>query len=229
MADLKLSTKRVQIDKANASIVLVLGITSFIVVSSLIFCKALLAQRSYQSKVIKAQNVAKDQLKQNIDNLSALKAQYQAFADQAQNVIGGSSTGTGDHDGDNARIILDALPSKYDFPALATSLDKLLTNSGVKVTAINGTDDEIAQSNNSSTDPVDIPFTLSVTGSYAGVKNFIGLLEHSIRPIKVKNVVFAGSENDLTVTVSASTSYRPAKILNIQEQEVRPWSKKMLP
>lgn len=222
MADLKISTKRLQIDKANATVVAVVGIAAFVVVSSLIFSKALLDQRSYQSKVIAAQNKAKKQLEENIENVSSLKAQYQAFADQAQNIIGGSSTGTGDRDGDNARIILDALPSKYDFPALATSLDKLLANSGVKITAITGTDDEVAQSQNNSQEPVEIPFTLGVSGPYPSIKNFIDLLERSIRPIKVKTVNFSGKESELTATINGITYYRPAKTLNVQQQEVKP-------
>ncbi len=222
MANLQNTTKRLQIDKANATIVLVVGITAFIVVSSLIFCKALLAQRSYQSKVIKAQNTAKKQLKEDLDSVSTLKVQYQAFADQAQNIIGGSSGGTGDHDGDNARIVLDALPSKYDFPALATSIDKLLTNSGIKVNSITGSDDEVAQSQSVATEPVEIPISLGVSGSYASVKNFVSLLERSIRPIQVKTVTFSGNETDLSVSVTASTSYRPAKTLNIKEEVVKP-------
>ena len=222
MANLKISSKQLQIDKANTTMVVVVGIASFVIISSLVFCKALLAQRSYQSKVIKAQNIAKDQLKENIDNVGSLKVQYQAFADQAQNVMGGSSTGSGDRDGDNARIILDALPSKYDFPALATSLDKLFANSGSKVANITGTDDEITQSKNISDQPVPIPFTLGTSGSYDSIKNFINLFERSIRPLKIETIAFSGKESELTVTVTGSTYYRPAKILSIKQEDVKP-------
>lgn len=222
MADIKLSSKRIQIDKANATVVAVVGIAAFVIVASLVFSRALLVQRSYQSKVISAQNKAKKQLKENIDNVSSLKTQYQAFADQAQNIIGGSSKGSGDHDGDNAKIVLDALPSKYDFPALATSLDKMLSSSGAKVTAITGTDDEVAQNQNSSTQTVEIPFTATVEGSYQAIQSTINLLEKSIRPFKMTTFEISGSDNDLTAAISASTYYQPAKTLNIKQQEVKP-------
>ncbi len=222
MADLKLSSKRLQIDKANASIVVIVAVSSFIIVSSLIFCRSLLTRRSYQSKVIKTQNVAKDQLKENLDSVNSVKAQYQAFADQTQNIIGGNSTGSGDHDGDNARIVLDALPSKYDFPALATSLEKVISKSGVKITTITGTDDEVLQSQNNTDQSVEIPVLVTVSGSYEATKNFVNLMERSIRPMKIKTIAFSGKDSDLTTTVNLITYYRPAKTLNIKLEDVKP-------
>ena len=216
MADLKISTKRLQIGKANATIIAAVGIASFVTVSSLMFCKVLLSQRAYQSKIISAQNKAKKQLKANIDSVNTLKVQYKAFAETPDNIIGGSAAGSGDRDGDNPRIVLDALPSKYDFPALATSMEKLITPTGVKIVSITGSDDEVAQSKNSQQTPVEIPISFSVSGSYTSIKSFVDAIEKSIRPIKVKTVSLSGNDGNLSVNVTGTTYYRPAKTLDIK-------------
>jgi hypothetical protein len=151
MASLNFSTKRLQINKASATMVLPLTIASFITVFSLVATRALLSQRSYQSRVISEKEKAKKQLKENIVEVEKLRAQYKGFADAPTNVLGGDPRGAGEKDGDNARIVLDALPSKYDFPALATSLEKLLTNGGYKIESIAGSDDELNQQTNAFT------------------------------------------------------------------------------
>lgn len=221
MAGSPFSTKRIQINKATTTMVTVIAGAAFVTVSSLMFCRALLSQRSYQSRVISAQEKARDQLKANIDSVSSLKTQYKAFVDQTQNVLGGNPSGTGDRDGDNARIILDALPSKYDFPALATSLEKILQDGRFSVDAISGSDDEVAQSQNNSSQPVEMPFTLAITGSYPSVQSFVATLEKSIRPIKINTLGLSGEDADLKITVEALTYYQPAKTLNISTQEVK--------
>src|SRR5574338_279847 len=113
--NLHISTKRILIDKANSTIVLAVGIAAFLTVFSMVSSKALLSRRAYQSKVIELQEKARDQLNAN----------YQAFVDRPENIIQGSSTGKGERDGDNAKIVLDALPSVYDFPGLTSSLEKI--------------------------------------------------------------------------------------------------------
>ena len=42
------------------------------------------------------------------------------------------------NDGDNGKIVPRCMPGQYDFPALATSLTKLLSGQGVKIQSISG-------------------------------------------------------------------------------------------
>jgi hypothetical protein len=139
------STKRVQIDKANSTIVVAVGVAAFAVAFSLVSAKSLLARQSYQNKVITAREKARDQLQTNIDAVDDLKVKYTEFVNRQENIIKGMSTGSGERDGDNARIILDALPSKYDFPALVSSLEKILVDRSYTIQTIGGIDDEAAQ------------------------------------------------------------------------------------
>ncbi len=218
------STKRVQIDRAKAVMVGTIAGAVFIVVFSLVASKALLSQRSYQSRVIKEQEKAVKQLRDNIKNVDQLATSYKQFVNQPTNVLGGNTAGQGDRDGDNAKIILDALPSKYDFPAVATSLEKILIDRKFKITNIIGTDDEVAQFSAQSTstpEPVEIPFGFTVTGSYDSVQALMDILQRSIRPINVQKITLEGTNNSIDLNLTALTYYLPEKQLNFPTKDVK--------
>jgi hypothetical protein len=224
MAKAALTTKRALIDKANSTIVLVTGIAAFVFVFSLVSSKTLVSQATYQNRVIGAKRDARDRLKDDITAGKQLSDSFTTFNSSPQNVLGGSSTGTGAKDGDNAAIVLDALPSSYDFPALVTSLEKIIGNSGAKIGNISGTDDEVAQSTNTSSTsptPVAMPFQLSVTGNYQKIQKLIDEFEHSIRPFNIQTLQISGDQKDLTLSLTAQTYYQPAKSLNIRREVVK--------
>jgi hypothetical protein len=218
------SAKRMMIDKANARIVAYVSVAAFILVFSLVATKTLVSQGAYQNRVIGVKRKAVDQLKADITATGQLKVAYDAFNSTPQNVLGGNPDGIGEQDGSNAKIVLDALPSSYDFPGLTTSLESLLGGQKVKITSIAGTDDEVAQSTNQSSatpTPVAIPFTTVTEGSYKDAQNVISAYEHSIRPMQVQKLDMSGDDGNLTLTVTAQTFYQPAKSLNINKQVVK--------
>lgn len=217
------SSKRVQIDKANAKMVGAIAGTAFVVVFCLFASKALLDQRSYQSRVISAKTDAVEQLKSNIDAAKTLVTSYTEFVSRPTNALGGNPSGTGPNDGDNAKIVLDALPSKYDFPALATSLEKLLTGQGATLNSITGTDDEVNQQDTASPNPeaIEIPFQASITGSYDSVVKTINDLQRSIRPIQIQTLSFNAVSGEIQVSINARTYYQPEKSLTITTKEIK--------
>jgi len=219
------STKRALIDKANTRTVIYVSVAAAILVFSVVATKTLISQAGYQNRVISAKRAAVNQLKSDITATAQLKSAYTAFTNTPQNAIGGDPNGTGAQDGNNAKIVLDALPSSYDFPGLATSLEDLLTaQNGVTIQSISGTDDELAQgTDQSSSDPQPspIPFSVSVSGNYSSMQGVINTFENSIRPIQVQTLELSGSEPNLTMTVSAQTYYQPAKSLNFTQKVVR--------
>ncbi|HUS25762.1 MAG TPA: hypothetical protein VMY99_00245 [Nevskiaceae bacterium] len=224
MAKTASSTKRTLITQANKNMVVATGIAAFVVVFSLVASKALLSQAAYQNRVINAKKTAVKQLKDDLGARDSLVNSYKAFVGTSQNVLGGSPTGTGDQDGDNAKLMLDALPSKYDFPALATTLEKILTSQNLQIVSISGTDDEIAQGvaqTNGSPQPVPMPFQIQVSGSYQSIQSLVDLFERSIRPFQVQKVSFGGSESAMTLSVDAQTFYQPEKGLNITTKVVK--------
>ncbi len=225
MAAVDLKTKRVQIDKANLTVVVAVTVAAFVTIFSLVAIKSLVTQRNYQAKVISARETARDQLEKNIDSADKLTESYKQFVSSTANVIGGSAAGSGERDGDNARIVLDALPSKYDFPALATSLEKLIKSQGLAIQSIVGTDDEVNQSGVAD-DPtpaaVEMPFKVTVAGDYASTQKLIGVLEKSIRPFVMNQLVLDADENGaILMTIDAKTFYQPEKSLNIKSEVIK--------
>jgi hypothetical protein len=221
----RFSMKQLQIDKATAQIIAYTAVASAVLVFTLFSVNTLLSQRSYQAKVIAQKEVAKKQLVANVSAKEKLVTAYKQFVGRQENVIGGNSTGNGQNDGDNARIILDALPSKYDFPALTTSIEKLLADSatGVQIQSITGTDDEVNQAETTVTTPVpvEIPFQLSVSGSYTSLEALSKGFERSIRPFNVTSLSISGSDSSLRLDMSAKTYYQPEKKVNIEQKVVK--------
>ena len=223
MNGIKLGGKRAMIDKANASMLAIIGVTSFLVTFSLISCRALLSQGGYQGRVIKAKDTALKQLKENNKNISSLVSSYKTFANGPVNILGANPSGSGPLDGDNPKIVLDALPSKYDFPGLISGLGKLLAQGGYKTDSIGGTDDEVAQQDSGSDkpQPVEIPFPLTITTDYDGAHKLLLDLERSIRPIYVNQATFTASGSNVTVSLSAKTFYLPEKTLKISSKVIK--------
>jgi hypothetical protein len=123
MAKIGVSSKHLAINKANAQIVGIVAAAAFISIFCLVASKAVLSQNSYNARVISAKEKAHKQLQNNLKAVNNLTISYKAFDETATNVIGGTAGGTGDNDGSNSKIIIDALPSAYDFPALTSSLE----------------------------------------------------------------------------------------------------------
>src|SRR4051812_405506 len=106
MARVFSSTKRVMITKANKQMVVYTAVAAFVVIFCLVAAKALTSQAAYQNRVISKKKQAVSQLKSDLNARDSLVNSYQAFVGTNQNVLGGNPNGTGDLDGDNARLVL---------------------------------------------------------------------------------------------------------------------------
>ncbi len=203
--------------------VVFLAVAAFVAVFSLVASRALLSQRSYQSRVITEKKKALAQLKANNIAADQLVNSYKAFVSAPDNIIGGLPSGSGDRDGDNAKIVLDALPSKYDFPALATSVEKILTARNYKIQSITGIDDELNQSKASEVaiQPVEIPFETTISGNFDAAQGLLDVFQLSIRPIQIVKIEFSGADTTLNVSVTAKSYYQPQKTVKITLKEVQ--------
>jgi hypothetical protein len=221
----QISTKRIAISKANAQMVAIVAIAAFVAVFCLVASRAVFSQNRYQARVITAKEQANDQLEENIETFSNLQTAYKAFDSTSTNVIGGNSAGGGDNDGSNSKIILDSLPPNYDFPALTSSVEKILKDNNLKVTDITGTDDQLNQQNNSSSPtpkPVSIPFSFTITNAnYTSIGQLVTKLQRSVRPIQIESIELSGGINDMTATINAKTYFQPAKNVTITKKVVK--------
>jgi hypothetical protein len=218
-------TKRLAISKANTQMVVIVAVASFISVFCLVASKSVFSQYQYQGRVVSAKEKALDQLKLNVTAYHSLSSSYNQFDSQSKNIIGGTKTGTGNNDGSNSTIILDALPDVYDFPALTSSLEKILTNGSFSISNISGTDDQLNQQTNTSSaspQPVPIPFSFAVSNAtYSSVQSLMNTLQASIRPMAIDSFTLSGGTNDMNLTINAHTYYQPATNLSITSKVVK--------
>ncbi len=217
-------TKRSLINQANSTMVIATAMAAFVLVFALVAGKSLLGQVSYQGKVIGMKKQALKQLKTDLEARDSLEESYKAFVAKNPNVLGGDVQGTGDKDGDNAKLVLDALPSKYDFPALTTSLEKVITAQNLKILGISGIDQEADQATKQTSpdpQPIAMPFQVQVSGSYTSIQSLIDVLLRSIRPFQISTLEFSGDENSMTAIINAQTFYQPEKSLEIKQEVVR--------
>jgi len=224
MARIATSTKRSLIGKANSTIVIATTVAAFAVVFALIATKALASQASYQNRVISAKKTAVKQLKEDLDARDSLVSSYKAFTDTSQNIVGGDPKGSGPQDGDNAKLVLDALPSKYDFPALATTLEKILTSQNLQIVSISGTDQELQQQRTAASgapQAVSMPFQIQVSGSYDSIKGLVDLFERSIRPFQIQTMDIGGNQSNMMLSISAQTYYQPEKTFNVSTEVIK--------
>lgn len=217
-------TKRSLINKANSTMVLATTIAAFVLVFTLVAGKSLLGQMSYQHRVIETKKTALQHLKDDLAARDQLQQSYKDFVAENPNVISGDAKGTGNKDGDNATIVLNALPSRYDFPALTTSLEKLINDQNLKIMSISGTDEEATQAANATSpnpQPIPMPFQVVVNGSYQSVQNLTDVMLHSIRPFQIQTLELSGDQNNMTARFAAQTYYQPEKNLNITTKVVK--------
>ncbi|MFZ1323682.1 MAG: hypothetical protein WAQ57_00795 [Candidatus Saccharimonadales bacterium] len=212
-------TKRVQVDRDKTMIFIVVAAASVVTVVALMVSRGFWSQANYLDRVASKKEKAVSQLKDNQAAATELKTSYDTFRGQNPNLIGGSPAGQGDRDGDNTKLILDALPSKYDFPALTASLEQLLF--GYKINGIMGTDDTVVQQTVVAGDKIEIPVSVDVTGNYDAIKDLIGKFDKSIRPFSITQLELRGSNAMLQANFRMKTYYEPEKGLEITEEVVK--------
>lgn len=215
MASDKVSAKHLIIEQNSTLIFLIVGVAAAVLSFTIVSGISLGQRFMYQNRVIDARNKAADQIEKNNESVQTLKTSFNDFDGATESVIG-----TADR---NSKIILDALPSKYDFPALAASIDKLvkLTN-GLRDVAFSGTDNEAtAQQSSADPQPIEIPISISGNGNYESIQKLILNIQASIRPIKINNLSLSGSQDNMSFAMSLTTYYMPAKVLEINSEEIK--------
>lgn len=204
MSAKQIASRRERISRANSTIFIAVAITSVIVVFSLISIRFLWNQKSYNDQVITAKTTARDTIQANIANLDTLSEQFPELRDNATI---------------NAQTILHALPPVYDYAGLASSVSFLARESGVSFVGGLGEDTSASAVKSAPTSaPVEIPLTIEVNGSYTSVRRFVANLERSIRPFTVTAVEYSGTNSDLTVSITATTYYQPARTLDVMKE-----------
>jgi hypothetical protein len=217
------SLKQIQIDKSSSVTFAVVAIAIFLTLFSLLSAKALYSRLKYQNKVIASSQTALNQLKSDNVAVNQLSSSYNKFITTSPNLIGGSLTGTASNDGNNAKIVLDALPSEFDFPAEAANFEALIggngiTVGGVAVTDVSGDAGTGTAPAGSSATPIPVNFT--IMGALPDIENALTTVQDSIQPVQIQTMMISGDQSALNIAVTGQTYYQPAKHFTIGSQEI---------
>jgi hypothetical protein len=247
---IKASVKHLQIDKANNMMFIVVALASILVVFSLVSAKTLLSQSAYQHRALKAKNLAAEKLKDNVKAADELKKQYDAFERQNPNILGGAggldvaaaianqgeqagsikvnnqTINLSGQDGDNAKIILDALPSSYDFPALISSIEKIANQDHLPLQGVGGSDQVTAVSTDTTatsakSQPQPIAFSVSAQTDFHTIQIMLNDLERSIRPMDVTTLSLSGGGTSVNASMQVNTYYQTPISLKITQKEIK--------
>lgn len=216
------SVKHEIISKDSTRIVTIVALSVFVVVFCGFAIRTLLSQSFYHGRVIGEKEKTYKQLQANEKALAELKQEYDAFVNSSENILQGNPNGTGLIDGNNAKIVLDALPGKYDYPALASSFEKILVDGGYEVDSLGGSEDtSIVSAATASATPIEIPYTFSVTAPYAQTFNLLKVLERSIRPMHVDRLgIQLQADGLLRTQVTLHTYFTQQKAYELGSKEV---------
>lgn len=218
------SVKHEIIHSANARMFAAIAIAVFIVIFCLFASQALFSQSLYQQRIISEKQATLRTLQDNKRSVEELESAYADFVNDPVNVIGGDSDGDGADDGDNAKIVLDALPSELDYPGLSSSIEKILLEGEYGIESIGG--DGIVENIDGDEalgrqPPVEVPYPVRVTTAPDKVLNLLQTLESSIRPFHVNSLQLESAGGDLQVSIDMETYYQPASGLEVDSKVVQ--------
>ena len=209
------STKRQAIESAKQTVLIAVVIASIIVSVGLVTTNFLYDLGRYNARVISEKEAALDTIEANIDSVDDLVTSFQAFE-------AGPDLLSNQGDKQNSSVVLDALPSKYDFPALATAMESLVRENGLRLESFGGQDNTTAAIQSAAQPtPQEIPFTLVVVGSYEDVQGFMVKLQNTIQPMTVDQIKLSGSDNDIRAELSLRTFYQPSVSLDVETKDIQ--------
>lgn len=224
----KIPVKRLQINKAQSRLLMVIAIATILSVFFLVSTKTLLSQAAYQKRLIDTRRDAVKQLQENVKSANSLVQNYEQVFEGTSptNLIGGRrdpAPNATPPNGTNARVVLNALPSSYDFPALITSVTKILNDNAISSPSISGTDESVTLVTDPEAEPQPQTVKLNVggSGSYGNVQKLVTDLERSIRPFNISNLQIRGSDSQMFITMNVDTYFQPSKTLTIGTKEVK--------
>jgi hypothetical protein len=214
--------KRQQIEKAARSMFIWVAVASIAVSVCVVTAQFLFQKWAYNNRVLDTKSRAAETLKSNISNAKQLRDSVGALV--SNSALASVKTSADDP---NTKSILDALPSRFDATAWATSLQQtVLSRSGVTVESIHVPGDQDDPSGDvkasaSATTPQEMKFDIAVSGSYDKIRNMLLDLERTIRPVKVTSVTLRGDDAAMSATVSGITYYQSSKSATIKQEVVK--------
>lgn len=220
--------KHQTISKDTKIITIVVSVTIFITIFAIFGLKDFLSLRSFQQKIIVADTTAYNQLNNDINSANILVKNYNKFLNNKSKTIQNirstiiTPTTKGFHY-NGATMVLDAMPTTYDYPATESYLQNMLDS-------INQGNDTFSINNNSggqsagvfSTSAAPVTFSISANSiNYQALIQLVQVMKNSVRPITINSLSISGSNNSMTVNITAQLYYQSSQTFSISQTEIK--------
>lgn len=215
--------KRQQIAAANRAIFIWVIIASIVLsftvvagqflVRTLLFNQKIISQKADTESTLDDNKQAIEELKANVDALVSDANLKSVLADPAFKATQG---------------VIDALPTKLDNAALASSLqNKILLGSGVKIEEITFPSSEILDDPLASPGEVGVaveqPFTLKISGTYQQVLAALTDINRSIRPMSFDKLsIKASGPNEVNLELEAKAYFQEPISIELKKEKLKP-------
>lgn len=212
--------KRQQIDSSKRTMFIAVAVTAFASGIALVVSFFLVQQIMFHAKVVGAKQETVSTIRHNIETATELENNIRVLdTNQALNSVK-------INDESNAlQVILDALPAEANADALGASLQIRFAGSVEGLTVENLAVDTTGQgeySDEEESSGSSIGFTMSVSGSAAGLKELLTRFEQSIRVIDLTAVEVQAGSDRLMMNLSGRAYYEPAQTVELETKVVKP-------
>jgi cell division protein FtsB len=219
--------KRTQIAKANRTMFLWVSIVSVILGVALVASIFLVQKIVFNEKVLAEKAKTVSTLEKNNVNIKKLEENIRALDTNAD-----LSKVKVNSDDQAIQVILDALPSEANSPALGASIQNKLLDGIPGLTIVSLQVDPVlgVETLDPSTQTTTvvaplgqsaITFRFAVSGSETALKTALTNLERSIRTINISSLRIESQGTSQLLTVQASAFYEPARVVELKEKVVK--------
>ncbi|MBI3983863.1 hypothetical protein HY346_01035 [Candidatus Microgenomates bacterium] len=191
----------------NRLIATLMVVVTLTVSISIVLCRLWLKDISFTNQVIKKKNLANTTLEQNVAALPTLESGFKTL----------------ENEGPRASAVLKALPTTPDYAAFSSEVEAMAALAGARLAAVVLQADTVgtaAPTAGQVTAPVEVVYSLNVTGSYPNLQNFLRNLETAKRPIRINKLAISGSEGSVTLEANVTNYYQPLTVIGDEKEVV---------
>ena len=185
---------------------------SIILIQRIFFINTLIDEKNKTLKTLSSNNDAIPKLQNSVRALNSNQELINAKARESD---------------DPVQVVLDALPTEPNYPALGASFQQVLLNNrpGIKILGltVNQTATGSGSSNQSTKHPglYEMPFSFSAQGNTASLINLLTYLEKSIRVVDTKTLSISSSGDEQLLSISGVAYYQPPKTIEVKTKEIK--------
>ncbi len=183
---------------ANQYLAAVAGATLVVTLVSVLIGRGLVHNLTFNNRVITKKTAARNQLQANLVAIPELEKNFTAL--QGQN-----------------NLILRALPSQPDFTGLASMIESMAGQTGLRLKDVSQAGTPETPTGGASP----LQFTVQGNGSYDSLLRFLVAIQTAARPMRVNSLNLSGSTPSLSMNLTLTTYYQGAYDISPKTEAVK--------